>query len=244
MTPPLTVAAVQSVPVTGDVVENLARAEYLLAQVPEADLVVFPELSLTGYDLDLLKNDPRAWFRPGDERLDPIREAVAARGACVVLGAPVEVKGRRHIASLVLTGIGPDVVAPKTYLHGAENDLVEPGAGPVVLAVADWKIALAVCFDTSVPEHAGAAGTAGAQVYVASVLYTAGEERKMADRMAARARDNGMWSVAANLGGHPVGERSSGGTGVWAPDGTLRAGATGRDEEIVIEILHAQTGPA
>ncbi|GLY29828.1 carbon-nitrogen hydrolase family protein [Kineosporia sp. NBRC 101731] len=237
MTSSLTVAAVQSVPVLGDVEENLLRAEKLLVQAAEASLVVFPELSVTGYDLDLLENEPRVWFRPGDERLNRIRRAAAARGTAVVLGAPVEVDGHRYIAAMLVTGTGPDLVAPKTHLHGAENELVEAGTGPLVITVEGWKLGLSVCFDTSVPEHAQAAREAGAQVYVASVLYTAGEEQKMSDRMAARARDHRMWSLAANLGGHPVGERSAGGSGVWAPDGSLGAVAVGRDEEIVVAVL-------
>lgn len=233
----LKVAVVQSVPVIGDITENLRRAERLVAQAAGADLVVFPELSLTGYDLDLAANDPHAWFHPGDERLGRIRDAAARQGSTVIVGAPVQMDGHRYIASLVLNGTGPDLVAPKTHLHGSENDLAEPGSGPTVLTVGDWKLGLAVCLDTGFPEHARAAAEAGAQAYVASVLYTAGEEDKLATRMSEHAAHHGMWSVAANLGGHPVGERSAGGSGVWAPDGTRTAVAAGRDEEIVIAVL-------
>ncbi|GAB3261877.1 carbon-nitrogen hydrolase family protein [Kineosporia babensis] len=232
----LTVAVVQAVPVDGDLEANLRGTESLVEQLVTsaagADLIVFPELSLTGYDLSLLA-DERNWFTPGDERLNAVRKIAAEHGTTVVVGAPVRVGEHQHIASMVLTGDAPDVVAAKTHLHGAENDLVEPGTGPVVISVAGWNVGLAVCYDTAFPAHAQQAKERGAQAYVASVLFTQGEERRLDVRMAARAVDHGMFSVTANLGGYPLGQRSAGGSGACAPDGTVLAVAAGRDQEVV-----------
>jgi predicted amidohydrolase len=232
-------AVVQSVPVSGGVDENLRRTQSVVEQAVAAGarLIVFPELSLTGYDL-ALGDDPRMWFTPGDDRLAGVRRAAA--GATVVVGALVRSGSRRHIASLVLNHAAPDLVAPKTYLHGAESDLVEPGEGPAVVAVDGWNVGLAICYDTAFPEHAAAAHAAGAQVYAASALFTAGEESKLSGRMVSRAVDHGLWTLMANLGGHQLGERSAGGSGAWAPDGSVAARAAGCDEEIVTAQLHQQ----
>jgi 5-aminopentanamidase len=234
----LTVASVQMVPEVGDLAENLRRTVSATKRAVQsgARLVVFPELSLTGYDLELLHASD-VWFSPGDRRLEQLRQVAAASGATVVVGAPVKIGGHKHIASLVLTGGGPDVFAPKTHLHGAEADVVEPGDGPVIVECAGWCVGLAVCYDTAFSEHARAARDAGAHLYAASVLYTAGEERKLDVRMAARAVDHGVWTLAANLGGRPSGKRSAGGSGVWSPDGSATVAAAGQDDDAVFATL-------
>lgn len=236
----LGVAAVQLSAVPGDVGANARRALAVATEAigDGAELVVLPELSLTGYDLSLLHEDTM-WFQPDDPRLDALRALTAQSGATVVVGAPVVHDARRSLASLVLGPDGSVVVAPKSHLHGAEVDHFAPGAGPVTVDVAGWRVALAVCVDTSFPDHAQRAAAAGADVYAASVLYTRGEERRLDVRLGARALDNGLYTVAANVAGHPLGERSAGGSGAWAPDGSRIAAAAGRDDEIV----HARIAP-
>ncbi len=233
----LRVAAVQFDPRIGAVAENVARTVDLAARAAAegADLVVFPELSVGGYHLPQL-TEKESWFTPEDVRLEPLRAFVGRSGITLVVGAPVICAGDRLIASLVL---GPDgtVVAPKVHLHGAEVDYAVPGDGPAVLMVSGWRVAFAVCADTRAPEHAASAAAAGAQVYVASVLFVAGEEQKLEDRLTARARDNGMYVVSANTGGRPLGEPSAGTSGAWSPDGRRLVVSQGRDCELVVADL-------
>jgi predicted amidohydrolase len=70
-----------------------------------ARLVVFPELSLTGYELD-------APAVPVDDpRLTPIVEACAAAGSLALVGAPVQGDdARTYIAMLAIDGSGATVV--------------------------------------------------------------------------------------------------------------------------------------
>ena len=67
-----------------DVAAN-ARAHVAAIRAPEAvgaRVVVFPELSLTGYELDAAPVDP------GDERLQPIVAACADTGTVALAGRP------------------------------------------------------------------------------------------------------------------------------------------------------------
>jgi predicted amidohydrolase len=85
MREPLTVAVAQPPCVAHDVAAN-ARAHAAAIRAPEAAgarVVLFPELSLTGYELDAAPVDP------GDERLQPIVAACAATGTVALVGAPV-----------------------------------------------------------------------------------------------------------------------------------------------------------
>ena len=116
----------------------------------------------------------------------------------------------------------------KVWLHGAERQAFRPGDRTVILDVDGWKIALAICRDASRPEHAGEGAEAGADIYAVSALYTAGEEHRLALHLGARAMDNRMYSVLANLGGTTELGPSAGGSGFWGP-GRARDPAGRRD---------------
>ncbi|PPF56006.1 hypothetical protein C5C13_11730 [Clavibacter michiganensis] len=131
----------QFVPDLLDVHGNIERTLLLTQEALDAGarLVVFPELSLTGYRIDGLGTED--WLVPDDPRLEPLRRLVAAVDAMVVVGAPVQTGGRRYIASLVLTGTSPDVIAPKSHLHGGEFDVFDAGEEAVThLEAGYWRI--------------------------------------------------------------------------------------------------------
>lgn len=237
----LAVGVVQSCPMVGDVSGNLGRSEQLAREAIAAGarLVLFPELSLTGYHLDLAHEE---WFVLADDRLDGLRCVAAEAGVVVVVGAPVKHEGKRNLASVVL-GAGEDRLAAKMHLHGAEADVFDAGEDVLVVDVDGIPVGFAICLDTAFASHAELVRDAGAAVYAASVIYTEGEERKQAVRMAARALDNGMAVVCANQGGLPCGSRSAGGSGVWDTTGGQVARVKGPDEEIVVALVQAVAAP-
>ena len=237
------VASAQMNSSVGQVETNLSETLRVIraASSQGSRLVVFPELSLTGYDLIQLAHDDR-WFAPDDQRLDLLRECCAELNITAVVGAPVLMAGRRYLASLAIEPDRTISVAPKNHLHGDEVNHFEPGTGLTILSVDGWRVALAVCVDTAWPSHATIAAENGTDLYAASVLYTDGEQRKLDVRMAARAIDHNMYSLAANTGGYPIGHRSAGNSAIWAPDGTCLARAITADDELVIASLEPRHG--
>ena len=181
--------------------------------------MVFPELSLTGYDLDGLA-DPERWVTAADPRLDGLREICRRTGITAVVGAPFrEADGTPRLASLALHPNGGLEAGFKVWLHGPEQQYFRAGDQAAILDLDGWKIALAICLDTARPVHAGGAAEAGADIYAVSALYTAGEDHRLALHLGARAMDNRMFSVLANLGGTTGLGPSAGGSGFWGPDG-------------------------
>jgi 5-aminopentanamidase len=225
----LVVAVAQHAPVPGDVAENARRAATAVADAAGAGarLLLFPLLSLTGYDLDRLA-DAACWATAEDPRLDVVREACRAHGVTAVVGAAwLGLDGRRLLASVALSPDGGVDVVGKQYLSRAERDVFEPCEVSPVLDVDGWRVAPAVCYDAAAPEHALEVAGRGADVYAASALYTAGQERRLDVHPAARAMDHRMYALVANLAGAGPGWRSCGGSGVWHPDGraVVRAGS-------------------
>jgi predicted amidohydrolase len=85
-------------------VPSNARAHASLIRSARARVIVFPELSLTGYELDA---EP-VW--PGGEALMSIVEACAESNSLALVGAPVAaINGRPHIGTLKIGADGVDV---------------------------------------------------------------------------------------------------------------------------------------
>jgi predicted amidohydrolase len=239
VTDTLPVAAIQYQPLDGGITANAAEHVRLIEDAYDhgARLVVFPELSITGYRLDLLHNDD-AWLTPEDERLSDVREICRRTGITAVIGAPYrESDGAARLAALAIHPDGTTDTAFKTHLHGREQELFTPGEGTTLIDVDGWSVALALCFDISVPAHAADAAAAGADVYCVSALYTRDEEHRLALHLGARAMDNRMFTLLANLGGRSALGESCGLSGLWGPDGFPLKQAGGTGTEVVPCIL-------
>ncbi|MET7465068.1 carbon-nitrogen hydrolase family protein [Nonomuraea sp. NPDC005501] len=229
----LIVAVAQISPEPGDVRSNARSAAALMTGSAEAGakLLMFPQLSLVGYDLELFA-DPSAWVTEDDPRLDVIRQASAECGVTAVVGAAYRRPGNTAwIASLAIRPDGEIQVYGKQHLHGVERDLFQPGDKIQFLDIDGWRVALAICYDAAVPAHAEQAARQGAEIYAVSALYTQEQARRIDVHAAARAMDNRMYSVVANLAGRGPGWESCGGSGTWHPDGT-RLSQAGTDQGV------------
>ncbi|MEH0981536.1 carbon-nitrogen hydrolase family protein [Micromonospora sp. CPCC 205556] len=223
MRTPLTLAVAQPLCVPHEVAANVA-AHAAAVRAADARVVLFPELSLTGYDLDAPSLDV------ADARLAPLVEACADTGALALAGAPVgDGAGSAYIGVLAVDGAGVRVAYRKMFLGGVEPRRFVAGGGPAVVAVDGWRLGLAVCRDTGVREHARRTMALGVDVYAAGVLEAPTDAAVPEARARRVAADHGVWVATASFAG-PSGSRypqTAGGSGVWRPDGTpvLRTGA-------------------
>lgn len=232
------VAIAQTASRPGDVEANVDVAAGLIATAGEeqARLLMFPEMSLVGYDLAGLM-DQSAWVTADDSRLDSARLASEKHNVTAVLGAAFrDDYGRPWLASLVLWPDGRMWVHGKRHLHGPERDLFHPGEPGRLLDIDGWQVALAVCYDAGVPKHAENAADRGAEVYALSALYNQDEIRRFDIHLAARAMDHRMYALAANHAGDGPGWKSCGGSGVWHPDGR-RLIQAGIESDLLITAL-------
>jgi predicted amidohydrolase len=222
MREPLAIAVAQPPCVPYDVATN-AKTHAATVRSAGARLVVFPELSLTGYELDAPA------VEVDDPRLSPIVEACAQAGSLALVGAPIDGEaGRSHIAMLAVDGSGASVAYRKMWLGDAEAERFAPGTEPVVLEVDGWRLGLAICKDTGIPQHAADTAALRIDAYVAGVLESA-EDAAVVDERARRvAADHHVWVAIASFAGSTGGgyARAAGGSGIWSPDGVAvsRAG--------------------
>lgn len=205
-----------------DVAAN-ARAHAAAVRAAGARVVIFPELSLTGYELDA---PPVAVTDP---RLAPLVAACAETGSLALAGAPAEdgTTGTAHIATLAVDADGVTVAYRKMFPGGAEPARFVPGERPAVLDVAGHRLGLGICRDLGVPEHAARTAALGIDVYAAGVLEHAEDAAVTDERARHVAAAHGVWVAVASFAGTTGGgyRTAAGRSGVWAPGGALVARA-------------------
>jgi predicted amidohydrolase len=225
----LVIAVAQPRCVSFDVAAN-ALVHAAAVRTANARVVVFPELSLTGYELDADTIDP------GDPRLAPIVVACAETGSLALVGAPVSGEaGRPHIAVLAVDGGGASVAYRKTWLGGAEPDRFAPGDGPAVLEVDGWRLGLAICKDTGVPQHAADAASLGIDAYVAGTCESPEDATRQDERARRIATDHDVWVAFASFAGPTGGgyAETAGRSGIWSADGAVVVQAGSGAGEVV-----------
>jgi NAD+ synthase (glutamine-hydrolysing) len=164
------VALAQTNPVVGDV-EGNAQAILEFAEQArdehQADLVVFPELAMTGYPPEdlLLRPSLLEWC---DRELTRLREQLT--GITAVIGLPVREAEGLYNSAVVLRD-GRELVRYHkqllpNYSVFDERRYFMPGTEAAVFETAGVKVGITVCEDIWQPEPALKASSAGAELIV------------------------------------------------------------------------------
>jgi len=169
-----------------------------------ADLVVFPELTLTGYPPEDLLLRPELTERT---QAALTRIAAETRGVSLILGYPkASVGGLFNVAGLVSDGrVGIEYAKQLLPNYGVfdEKRYFQPGNGPGILEFKGIRIALTVCEDIWEEGPTRQAVVAGAELLIninASPYHLdKASERETLVRL--RAREHGIPIIYAN----PVG---------------------------------------
>jgi predicted amidohydrolase len=197
VSPPLSITALDLGSQPGDVAANAAAAAAQIRNA-HADLVLFPELFLSAYDLEI---GPGCAVEAGDERLREIGEACSETGRRALISAPLS--PGPNIGILFADRDGSiSVVYRKQHLDPPEREAFELGDGGGLLDLDGWRIGLSVCYDAAFPEHARAAASAGADAYVCPSAYPAGGgQQRRRIYLQARALENTMYVISADVAG-------------------------------------------
>ena len=190
----LRVAVGQPAVIDGDHVSSaLAHAD--LIRSARADLMVFPEMSLTGYHLDA------ADVEVDGDAVALLVDACRSADGCALVGAPVTENGARFIAILRIDGNGVEIAYRKTHLHGDENKWFVPGPGASAIEVLGWRIGLGICKDTGTAEHVHATAALDIDVYACGVVHHRWELAEQQRRAAHISAACGAYVAMASFAG-------------------------------------------
>jgi 5-aminopentanamidase len=180
----------------GNVRANLDKMQAMLADAARADaeVVCFPELSLSGYLLDAAAYTPRL--------LDEVARAVdelacesARHDMTLVYGTPNRVGGGLRNAVVMQPPNGSRIVYAKTHLDAVERAVFDRGDGFVVER---QGIGLACCYDLAFPEAARAVNLLGARLLLVPMAWEAKRGFVMVNVVPARAVENIFYVACAN----------------------------------------------
>lgn len=229
----ITIAAAQTIPFDGDVKKNIETHEKLIAIAADkkVDLVVFPEMSLTGYELG---QAPELAFTIYDERLKPITILAEKHNMAIVAGAPLHMDSKLYIGALI---ISPDrSISPyaKHHVHSSEKKVFKAGYLNPKIYIGDEQASLAICADITHSIHPENAAGSGSTLYLASVFITPEGIEKEEALLKGYAKKHEMAVVMANYGGESGGMQSGGRSAIWSDTGGKVVGMEGVGEGLVI----------
>lgn len=227
------IAAAQIVPVKGDVDENIESHLSLIKQAHEknVNLIVFPELSLTGYEPELAKS---LAFSENDPRLKPLIEVAQEMSIIILVGAPLSLNGKLHIASFILYPNKKIGIHTKRYLHPGEEKYFNPGLHNHQISLNGEKISLAICADISNPNHPKDAYENGASFYLSSVLCSIKGYDYDVGLLKGYAKKYNMIVMMANYGGDSGGYEVAGKSVIISENGEIITSIEGKGEGLAL----------
>lgn len=235
--PALRVRLAQLAPQPRDVAANLARACELLADSREVDLLVLPELFLSGYQLADVE---AVAIELGGPEVGALRETARGAETALMIGVAERVDDDAANSALCIDRSGELAgVYRKAHLFGAEQDAYVPGDELATVELSGRRVGPMICFDMEFPEVARTLTMRGADLLV---TISANPIRFLADHdlfARARALESGLPHVYVNRVGEETGMTFAGGSLAVDPDACMLAESGYAVERIVDAAIEA-----
>lgn len=233
------IAVAQTRPVKGDIKTNIEHHKKMinLAISNGTDMIIFPELSLTGYEPELAKD---LATDQDDSRFDDFQQISNTNQITIGVGVPTKNKEGVCISMVIFQPHKDRTVYSKKYIHPDEEPFFIRGQNFGCLPGTKSKIGLAICYELSIPEHSENAHQCGAEVYIASVAKTPEGVEKAHKSLSEIASKYSMTVLMSNCVGHCDNFESAGRTAIWNNKAVLMAQFDSDAEGILIVDIDTQ----
>lgn len=227
------ICAAQTRPVKGDFQRNIDRhIKFIdLAVSNGADMIIFPELSITGYEPGQAKD---LATHPDDRRFDEFQKISDTRRITIGIGVPIKNNSGICISMVLFQPRKVRQTYSKKYLHADEEPFFVNGQNSISLSDKNSNIALAICYELSFPKHAEDAFKSGAEIYIASVAKPADGVDKAIKRLTEVSKQYSMMVLMSNCIGNCDDFESAGKSSVWNDKGLLLGQLDDVNEGIVM----------
>jgi predicted amidohydrolase len=214
------IALAQTRPLAGDIEHNLkSHLEFVDAAITyNAQLIIFPELSLTAYEpthAEALAMDH------SDYRLKNLQQKSDQGKIIIGAGLPLRNPDGVNISLLLFHPNAPVKIYSKKYLHADEAPFFLPGRDHNEINVGGVKISLAICYEISVDEHREHIRQNGTDIYLASVAKSKSGIHTALATLSETSQQLSCYSLLCNSIGLQDGVECAGRTSVWDDNGKL-----------------------
>lgn len=225
------ISIAQTRPVKGDIAANIQAHKNLigLALLHRSEMIIFPELSITGYEPELAKELATT---KDDKRFDEFQQISDLNKIIIGIGVPTKNSDGINISMVVFQPHQSRQTYSKMYLHADEEPFFVSGQGSIDLL--ENNIALAICYEISIPEHSENAHRKGAEIYIASVAKTESGVTKAIENLSDIAKKYSMKILMCNSVGPGDNFIAAGKSSCWDNKGNLLGQLDANSEGILI----------
>lgn len=221
--------------------ENLLKIEKLTlkAKQQEADLIIFPEMSLTGYVLlDQVYELAETIPGPATEKIEALAKKT---GMHIVFGMPELSEKTQATVFNTAVFVGPQGLIGKyrkmylpTHSVFEEKRYFRPGYETAAFQTELGNIGLTICYDVFFPEVYRLTRLNGAQLIICISASPAVRRSYFEILTAARALENTAFLAYVNLAGVEDGLQFWGGSRLVGPTGDVLAKAKYDEEDFIV----------
>jgi len=181
-----------------------------------AELICFPELSLTGYEPKLAKS---LCIELNDKRFDPFQKLSDENKIIICVGMPIKAEDGILIGLVILQPNTERTLYSKQLLHEDETPFFIPGNNQALIMCGTEIIAPAICFESIQPSHASNVKKQGASIYLASVAKHKLGVNKGYEHYSSISSEYSYITLMSNCYGYCDNFESSGSSAVWDKEG-------------------------
>ena len=165
------ISVAQTRPIKGNISANIDLHKKLieLAVSNKADALFFSELSVTGYEPELVKD---LATNQDDTQFEDFQKISDANKITIAIGVPTKSDLGIQISLIIFQPNKERQTYSKQKLHSDEFPYFVKGEKQIILTVGNKKIAPAICYESMHMDHADDAVKLGAEIYLASVVKT------------------------------------------------------------------------
>lgn len=234
------IALAQMQPAKGDISTNISHHCRFISKAIEskADAIFFPELSLTGYEPGLAKELATTI---NDKRLTVFQSLSDENNIVTGAGLPTTGSNGVYISMIIFQPHAPRRLYSKQHLHDDELPYFIPGAGQVYITIQNKKIALAICYESLLLQHAETVSKEGTDIYLASVAKSANGVAKAYRHYPDIANKYSIPVLMANCVGHCDNFQSAGSSAAWNKKGDVAGKLDEKSEGILIFDTETET---
>lgn len=197
----------------------------------KADMIIFPELSVTGYEPDLAES---LATNQDDTRLDGIQSLSDKNGITIGVGLPTKDESETFVSMIIFQPHKERITYSKQYLYPPEERIFKAGKNPLVLNFETEVVSPAICYETSNKAHCEFAKRNNATIYIASVLSSINGIDSELKKLSDIARNNNLVTFMANYVGKSGGYECAGKSSVWNEKGELIGQLGDKEEGLII----------
>ena len=226
----------------GDPEANLSKVRDFSGKAKEAgaDLIIFPELTDTGYSMPVIQKHADHWKTGFVARL---QEVAARLSIAIVSGVSERNESSIHNSQVLVDAKG-NIAAKyrKTHLYAvtpvAEQTCFEPGNAFVSFEIGDLRFGFSICYDLRFPEvYRKLATEQNVGAFLISSAWPFPRNEHFRVLAQARAIENQAYVIASNRVGKDEGLWFCGNSAIIDPRGvTIAAASADREEVIYAEI--------